>query len=83
MKVQQVSKSGTPDILMCLNGLFVAIELKTDKGRLSPLQEYNLNKIAESGGIALVMAPKNFVQGIRYLEWMKETHLLTKMGVWK
>jgi Holliday junction resolvase len=58
-KTQQVSKRGTPDILACIKGLFVAIELKTDTGKLSALQEYNLEAIAKSGGIAIVMTPSN------------------------
>lgn len=57
-KVQQVAKRGTPDILASISGVFVAIELKTDTGRLSKLQSYNLEQIAKTGAIAVVLTPK-------------------------
>lgn len=56
----QFTKAGIPDILACVKGKFVAIELKTETGRLSKLQEYNLAKIKESGGQALVLHPSGF-----------------------
>lgn len=56
----QFTKAGVPDILACVKGQFVAIELKTETGRLSKLQEYNLAKIAESGGQAFVLRPNGF-----------------------
>lgn len=59
-KIQQVSIRGTPDIIGCINGYFIAIELKTDSGELDPLQEFVLNQIAESGGVGLVVTPKNW-----------------------
>ena len=59
VKIQQVSIRGTPDFLVCLSGVFVAIELKTDEGVLDALQKWNLECIALSGGIAMVMTPKN------------------------
>ncbi len=68
VKIQQTSISGTPDIILCLNGVFIAIELKTDTGTVSKLQEYNLNKIASSGGIAIVLMPSNFDETKNFLE---------------
>jgi hypothetical protein len=70
-KTQQVSKRGTPDILACVCGRFVAIELKTDTGKLSALQEYNLKKITESGGISIVMTPSNFKEEMTGLHEMR------------
>ncbi len=67
-KVQQLAKSGTPDILLNLGGVFCAIELKTDEGKLSHLQEYNLDKIADCGGLSMVITPSNFHEAMRVLE---------------
>lgn len=58
--ISQKSISGTPDILMCINGKFVAMELKSEEGKASPLQERNLNVIRRSGGSAFVVSPKNW-----------------------
>lgn len=58
--IQQTSIRGTPDILMCVNGLFVAIEVKASaKSNITKLQTYNLNKIQEAEGVALVVSPEN------------------------
>lgn len=54
------TRSGIPDLICCLRGLFLALELKTDDGIISPLQEYNLEKICKSGGITMVLRPKYF-----------------------
>jgi Holliday junction resolvase len=56
----QFTKAGIPDILACVNGHFVGIELKTETGRLSKLQEYNLDRIKKTGGQAFILRPSNF-----------------------
>lgn len=43
---------GYPDILGCVDGLFFALEVKTDKGKLSELQIYNLQQISKFRGCA-------------------------------
>jgi len=54
VKVISATHSGIPDIIACLNGNFIAIEVKTETGIVSKLQEYNLNQIKAAGGIAFV-----------------------------
>jgi Holliday junction resolvase len=56
VKVVSATKSGVPDILGCYDGVFFGIEVKTPKTRnnVSKLQEYNLDKIRESGGHSIV-----------------------------
>ena len=51
---------GIPDILASINGRFVGIEVKASNGRPSELQLWNIEKIKESGGIAMVLYPKDF-----------------------
>ena len=47
--------AGIPDILACVQGRFVAIEVKKpDGGELSALQKLKLKQIEESGGIGIV-----------------------------
>jgi hypothetical protein len=68
VKVQQVAKIGTPDILMCISGVFVAIELKSSKkGIVSALQDYNLNQIYDAGGITILAYPENEVKVLSFL----------------
>jgi len=47
-------KSGVPDILACINGKFVGIEVKRPGGVVSELQKYNIEKIQAAGGVAFV-----------------------------
>lgn len=54
LKVIQATDSGVSDILCCVNGRFVAIELKADKGKPTPLQLLFLSKVTKAGGIARV-----------------------------
>lgn len=59
VKIQQATIVGTPDILMCIRGYFIGVELKSANGKISPLQKYNLDKIILAGGKALVVGPEN------------------------
>jgi len=52
VKTIQTNKRGTPDILACLNGKFLAIEVKAPTGKLSPMQAVQLGRITTCGGIA-------------------------------
>ena len=56
----QFTKAGIPDLLICCNGYFVAAEIKAERGHPSDLQLWNIEKIKEAGGIALVLYPKDF-----------------------
>lgn len=59
VKTQQVSVRGTPDLLICCKGKFVAWELKTSTGVADPLQTYTLGEIARAMGVARVVTPDN------------------------
>lgn len=55
------TKSGIPDILICCNGSFLGIEVKARDGRPSDLQIYNLRKIDEAGGFAILLYPDDYI----------------------
>ena len=58
--VKKFTRDGIPDILCCCNGNFLGIEVKAEKGSPSKLQLYHLKKIDESGGLAILLYPKDF-----------------------
>lgn len=60
VKVQQQAIRGTPDLLICHDGIFFAWELKASNGRVSKLQQFTLDQIDEAGGVARVVTPENF-----------------------
>ena len=53
-------KAGIPDILACVNGHFVAIELKSSSGKPTELQKYNIRRINECNGVGIILYPKDF-----------------------
>ena len=55
-------KSGIPDILACVNGVMVAVEVKASNGRPSELQKLNISRINQSGGIGVILYPEGFEQ---------------------
>ena len=64
--------SGIPDILACIDGKFVAIEVKRSKGGVvSPLQKAQIAKIKENGGIVGVANSMD-----EFLKILKEGKLL-------
>ncbi len=54
------TKVGVPDILACVNGYFLGIEVKASNGKPSPSQIHNLKKIDEAGGYAILLYPDQF-----------------------
>lgn len=61
VKTQMIAVCGIPDFLLCVNGQFVAIELKKDEHEEpSKLQSWVLRKIIAAGGIGLVVYPRNW-----------------------
>jgi hypothetical protein len=52
-------RSGVPDIIACANSVFVAIECKAGKGKTTALQDREIRRIRQSGGIALLINETN------------------------
>lgn len=46
--------SGIPDLFLCKEGRFYAIELKVNRNKPTKIQQYVLNKIKSAGGQAAV-----------------------------
>jgi hypothetical protein len=68
VKTQERSTRGIPDILVCVNGLFVAMELKKDaKAIPDKLQLYVLQKIKAAGGLAMLVYPENWEEAMETL----------------
>ncbi len=54
------TKAGVPDLLACVDGHFMGIELKAPKGKATELQLHTLEQINKSGGYAVLLYPKDF-----------------------
>ena len=53
-------RSGVPDIIACVNGLFVAIECKAGKNKPTLLQVREIERIRRANGCALVVNVENW-----------------------
>lgn len=54
------TKSGIPDILACVSGVFLGIEVKAENGKPSELQLYTVREIRKAGGIGMILYPDDF-----------------------
>jgi Holliday junction resolvase len=54
------TKKGIPDLLCCVNGYFLAIEVKAENGKATDLQKWNIEKIKQAGGRAMILKPSMF-----------------------
>lgn len=67
-KIQQVGIRGTPDILCCINGYFVALELKSSlAAEIAALQVHNLKAITNAGGISFISTPETWFNDMETL----------------
>ena len=82
----QYTVAGVPDVLVCLNGRYIGIEMKGDTGRPSDLQLIHIDRIRAAGGYAFVLYPsafdrfKAFVQDV--LDGNFPDHM-TQEVIWK
>lgn len=81
-----VQRSGVPDLLICCNGYFLGVELKAESGKPSDLQLWNIEKIREAGGFAIVLYPDQFEEFQRLIYILKQDdfdNILTKEFVYQ
>lgn len=60
--------SGVPDIVGCYHGRFFAFECKAGKNKPTPLQQKNIDAIAEARGIVAVINEDNQTEVRNILE---------------
>lgn len=58
--VQQRTITGSPDVVGCIRGRMIAVELKSEEGKATKLQLHKLKKIREAGGLSYVVRPSTF-----------------------
>jgi hypothetical protein len=53
------SRKAVPDLIMSIDGLFISIEVKRVSGRPTQMQIIELDKIAKSGALAILLHGRN------------------------
>jgi len=61
--------AGVPDFLICCNGKFIGVEAKAGTNKVTALQEQNIQKIFDAGGIALVINEYTIPELQELLKW--------------
>ncbi|MGW8177832.1 MAG: VRR-NUC domain-containing protein [bacterium] len=51
----QYASRGVSDLLFCIHGRFVAVEVKTETGKATPLQINFINNVIQAGGLGYVI----------------------------
>lgn len=64
-----LGRAGIPDIICCMNGFFVAFELKAGKGKTTALQDREIAAINTHGGRAYVINESNLDDIHEIIEW--------------
>lgn len=77
----QFTKSGIPDILSCVNGYFVAIEVKAQEGKPTELQLHTIQQIRQSGGFAFVLYPSGYEKFKSFINDLKKGYFNEDMEV--
>lgn len=78
------SENGTPDILACVNGYFLGIEVKAQDGHPSELQLVKVDAIRKAGGFAFVAYPsgwsklKDIIDGLLIDKFNREMEVILK-----
>ena len=78
------SENGTPDILACVNGYFLGIEVKAQDGHPSELQLVKVESIRKAGGFAYVAYPsgweklKDIIDGLLIDKFNREMEVILK-----
>ena len=78
------STKGTPDLLVCIKGHFLAIEVKAEDGIPTKLQLDKIDDIRKAGGLAFVAYPsgwerlKAIIDGLLIDKFNKEEEVILK-----
>jgi len=64
IKTVLATRKGTPDIIGCYKGKFIAIEVKMPGCKATRLQQYELDMIVKAGGVGITTTCLNDVKQI-------------------
>lgn len=71
---QYISRKGIPDLIMSIKGRFVGIEVKMPAGRVTKLQQHEIDLINKSGGDAFTIYGKDEVMLQTFIRRLREEY---------
>ena len=73
----RMTKNGIPDLICCVGGYFVGIEVKAQNGHPSALQLHHCSEIRKAGGFAFIVYPSGWEQLKVFLTGLKHGYFDT------
>jgi len=74
-------RSGVPDIVACVNGLFLAIECKAGTNKPTALQVREIESIRRNNGVAVVVNEENWDMVRELVKKLKASTIISSEGV--
>jgi len=68
---QYISRKGIPDLIACIEGYFLAIEVKTLTGTLTELQKFEISKIVSARGMSVVVYGKDEIRMAKLIKELR------------
>jgi Holliday junction resolvase len=65
-------RAGIPDIICCVQGFFLALELKAGNGKTTALQDREITAINVHGGRAVVINENNINEVKEIIAWIRK-----------
>ena len=72
---KKYTKNGVPDLLVCVDGCFIGLELKAPTGKASELQKAHLKQIDAAGGLGVLLYPDDFDRFKNLVRAVKEMNI--------
>lgn len=66
-KANDRTTAGIPDIVGCVRGIYVGVELKLHS-KTSKIQDWTIDRINRAGGVSFVMTPDSFERDFELLK---------------
>lgn len=74
----RMTKSGLPDMHICVKGMAVETEVKAENGTPSDMQLFMIDQIRNSGGFAFVVFPSGFDKFKHFIKELKRDCFTTE-----
>jgi len=67
-----MGRAGIPDLICCVDGMFLAIECKAGKGKTTALQDREIAAVKAAKGMAIVVNENNLADVQQTIDYLRE-----------
>jgi len=77
--IQQKAIKGSPDFFLCVDGFFIALELKSTGGNLSKVPAEKLKRVAHANGLGIMADPQGWPMAFEAIKKLFKTQKMETM----